>query len=263
MNLELDGKVALIGGSSKGLGKGCAVELAKEGVNLVITGRNTKVLEKTAASIRKKYGVRVLPLTIDLSDISMIGSLVKETIDEFKRIDILVINSGGPPPGSFFEVESDDWEKSHDLVFGYALEFYKNIVPVMKKQKWGRIIIISSLSVKEPSSGLILSNVYRSAVLSLSKTISKELLAYNITVNTVLPGAFKTDRAIQLMEKAASDSNLPLKDIESKNIKNLPLGRYQDPSELGYVVAFLASEKANGITGTSISLDGGLSKGLF
>ena len=263
MNLELNGKVALVGGSSKGLGKGCAVELAKEGVNLVITGRNTKVLEKTADSLRKNYGVRVLPFTIDLSDISMIEILVSKTIDEFKRIDILVVNSGGPPPGSFFEVESEDWKKSHNLVLGYVLELYKNIVPLMKKQKWGRIINISSLSVKEPSPGLILSNVYRSGVLSLAKTISKDLLAYNITVNTVLPGAFKTDRAIQLMEKAASDTNLPFKDIEVKNIKNLPLGRYQDPSELGYVVAFLASEKAKGITGTSITVDGGLSKGLF
>ena len=263
MNLELDGKVALIGGSSKGLGKGCALELAKEGVHLVITGRNTKVLEKTAASIRKKYGVRVLPFTIDLSDNSMIKNLVIETINEFKRIDILVINSGGPSPGSFFEIESDDWKKSHDLVFGYALEFYHHILPVMKKQKWGRIIIISSLSVKEPNASLILSNVYRSAVLSLSKSISKGLLPYNITVNTVLPGAFKTDRAIQLMEKDASDSNLSLKDIEAKNIKNLPLGRYQDSSELGYLVVFLSSEKASGITGTSIPIDGGLSNGLL
>ncbi|OGC22611.1 hypothetical protein A3J90_07030 [candidate division WOR-1 bacterium RIFOXYC2_FULL_37_10] len=262
MNFGLKDKVAVIGGSSKGLGKGCAISLAKEGVHIVLCANGEQSLAETAHLI-ETLGVKVLPLEVDMSSKDDNEKIIKETIDTFGKIDILVNNSGGPLPGTFFDFSDKDWEKAFNDVLMYVVRLTRGVIPYMKKNKWGRIINITSLVVKEPAETLVLSNVFRTGVVSLAKTLSKELIKNNITINNICPGAFKTDRAIELMKVAAKEKGVTIEDIEKEAIKTMPLGRYQKPEELGALVAFLCSELASGITGTTIQIDGGISKGLF
>jgi len=264
MNLGIKNKVALIGGASKGLGKGCAVQLAKEGVNVAICAIDAESLKETTDFIRKTTDVEVLPILADLSDIKGIKeNIVDKVISKFGRINILIVNSGGPKPGTFYDVSEKDWRDAFDSVLYYVIELYRLVIPQMKKNNWGRIINSTSLTVKEPAETLILSNVFRTGLISLAKTISKELIKYNITINNICPGAFKTDRAIQLMKDQSERTGTSIEDIEKNAVANLPLGRYQTPEELGDLVTFLCSELARGITGTTIQIDGGISKSLL
>lgn len=264
MNLEIKNKVALIGGASMGLGKGCAIQLAKEGVDVAICSNDRISLNKTTEFIRESSGVEVLPILADLSDTANIKDhIVDKVIEKFGRIDILVVNSGGPKPGTFFDLSEKDWRDAFESVLYYVIELYRNVIPQMKKNEWGRIINCTSLTVREPAETLILSNVYRSGVVSLAKSISKDLIKSNITINNICPGAFKTGRAIQLMNAVAEEKGVTIEDVEKNAIANLPLGRYQTPKELGDLVTFLCSELAKGITGITIPIDGGISSGLF
>lgn len=262
MNLGLKGKVAVIGGSSKGLGRGCAVRLAQEGANIVICANDGPSLKETAEYIAK-LGVEVLPLEVDMAVRSDNERIVNEALKKFGAIDILVNNSGGPAAGTFFDFNEDDWQRAYEAVLLYVIRLCQLTIPRMKQQKWGRIINLTSLTVKEPAETLILSNVFRSGVVSMAKSLSRELIKHNITINNICPGAFKTDRAIELMKKAAKAAGSSVSEIEKNNIKNMPLGRYQTPEELGDLVAFLCSDLACGITGTTLQIDGGMSHGLF
>lgn len=262
MNLKLKNKVAVIGGSSKGLGHGCAVSLAKEGANIVICSNDEKSLKAAAESIRN-LGVEVLPLQVDMASKEDNEKTINETIKKFGRIDILINNSGGPAAGNFFDFKDEDWEKAFNDVLLYVVRLTRMATPHMKKNNWGRIINLTSLTVKEPSENLILSNVFRTGVVSMAKTLSRELIKHNITINNICPGAFKTDRAIELMKKQAAKNNKTVEEIEAEAIKSMPLGRYQRPEELGDLVTFLCSELAEGITGTTIQIDGGIYHGLF
>ena len=263
MDLGLHDKVALITGSSKGLGKACALQLAKEGVNVAICARGSEALKETANFIKKSTNVKVLPLMADLSKTTELRRVVGDTLNMFGRIDILVVNSGGPPPGNFFDLTEQDWTNAFSSIMYYVIELYRLVIPQMKERKWGRIINITSLAVKEPSKNLVLSNVFRTGVVSLAKTLSKELIGYNITINNVCPGAFKTNRVIQLMMDQSKKTGVPIEKIEEESINSFPLKRYQEPKEMGDFVVFLASELAKGITGTTIQIDGGIAKGLF
>ncbi|HMJ47598.1 MAG TPA: SDR family oxidoreductase [Ferruginibacter sp.] len=259
---SLKGRVAIIGGSSKGLGKGCAISLAKAGVDIVLCARNQEKLEETAKEIRA-LGVSVLPLCVDMSSASDNEMIIKETLRQFNRIDILVNNSGGPRAGNFKDFTEEDWGVAFQSVLMYAIRMTTLALPHMQKNKWGRIINIASLSVKEPAETLVLSNVFRAGLLGFSKSITKELIKNNITINTLCPGAFKTDRAAELIKKAAADSGKTPQQVEEENMQKLPLGRYQTPEELGAFAAFLCSDIAGGITGTTIQIDGGISNSLL
>ena len=262
MDLGIKNRIAIIGGSSKGLGKGCAISLAKEGINIVLCANDKPSLENTANEIRN-LGVDVLPLYVDMSSSKDNELIVKETLKKFGKIDILINNSGGPAPGTFFDFDETQWDKAYNDVLKYVIRMIRMVTPIMMKNKWGRIVNITSLAVKEPTATLILSNVYRSGVVSLAKSVSKDLIKDNITINNICPGAFKTDRAIELMTKVANEKKITIEEVEKNNIQNLPLGRYQTPQELGDLVTFLASENAKGITGTTIQIDGGISNLLF
>ncbi|MCX5696450.1 MAG: SDR family oxidoreductase [Candidatus Omnitrophica bacterium] len=263
MNTGLSGKVALIGGASKGLGMGCALQLAREGVNVAICARGADKLKETAEFIRNNAKVEVLPIVADLSNKKDLKKMVDTVINKFGGIDILIVNSGGPKAAGFFDLSEQDWDDAYRSVFYYVVELYRNFIPQMKARKWGRIINIASLSVKEPAENLVLSNVFRSGVVSLAKTLSRDLIGHNITINNICPGAFKTDRAMQLILERSKTTGESVKEIEEKAISSLPLKRYQTPEELGDLVVFLASEAARGITGTTIQIDGGIYKGLF
>lgn len=262
MDLKLRNKVALIGGSSKGLGLACALRLAQEGANVVICSNENNSIEKAKEKL-EKFGVKVLALEADMTSKEDNERIINETIKTFGRLDILINNSGGPPPGNFFDLSENDWQKSFESILLYVIRLCKLAVPHMQKNKWGRIINLTSLVVKEPSENLILSNVFRVGVVSMAKTLSRELVRSNITINNICPGAFKTDRAIELMNKSAERQKKSVEEIEANAIKGIPLGRYQQPEELGDLVAFLCSELACSITGTTIQIDGGISRGLF
>lgn len=259
---NLINRVAIVGGASKGLGFGCAYELAKNGAKIVLCARNENVLDEAASKLHR-IGAEVLPLTVNMSNADDNNFIIQSTLERFGKIDILVNNSGGPPAGKYNEFLESDWNNAFQSILMYNIRMTSMAVEIMKKNKWGRIINITSLSVKEPSEGMVLSNVFRSGVISFSKSISKDLIKNNITINNLCPGAFKTDRTIELIKKASGISGKSVDEIQKENQARLPLGRYQEPEELGAFVYFLCSEYASGITGTTIAIDGGISNSLM
>jgi 3-oxoacyl-[acyl-carrier protein] reductase len=262
IDLNLKDRLAIVGGASKGLGYGCAEALVQQGANVLITGRNIKNLEAAAIRLRT-YGTCVIVKAGDMADPNFNNSIISCADSLFGRIDILVNNSGGPTAGKFSQFSDKDWLNAFNSVLMYNIRMTSMALELMRRNSWGRIINITSLSVKEPVETLVLSNVYRAGVVAFAKTISKELIKSNITINNLCPGAFKTDRAVELLTQAAALRNISMSELEKENIKNLPLGRYQAPSELGGIVAFLCSEHARGLTGTTIQVDGGISNSLF
>jgi 3-oxoacyl-[acyl-carrier protein] reductase len=253
MELGLKNKVAFVAGSSQGLGRSVALELAKEGAQLVICGRNADTIQLAEAEI-KATGAKVLALVGDLSIAGDREYLIATTLREFNRVDILVTNTGGPPPGKFESFTQQDWDNAVQLLLSSAVGLVRGFLPGMKERNWGRIIAITSQAVKQPVNNLILSNSIRSSVAGLMKTLANELGEYNITVNNVMPGYTQTARLAKLLE--ANPSMLAAK-------KEIPLGRFGQPEEFAAAVTFLASERASYITGVSLAVDGGWIKGTL
>ena len=262
MNFELIGKVAIIGGSSKGLGKACAISLAKEGANIILCANDITSLKETKDEI-ETLGISVLDVYADMSSESDNEKIIQNTLAKFGRIDILVNNSGGPKPGIFSDLTIDDWDNAYNSVLKYNIRMIKGCLPHMEKNRWGRIVNITSLAVKEPAPTLVLSNVFRSGVVSLAKSLSKDLIGKGITINNICPGAFKTDRALELMQVRAETLGITIEEVEEQAVSTFPQKRYQNPDELGDLVCFLASKRAAAITGTTIQIDGGISNSLL
>ena len=263
MELGIKNKVALVAASSKGLGKAVAWSLAQEGAKLVICARNKSELEKTADDIFLATGVSVFPLVVDLSVTEQIEWLISETMDLFGKVDILVTNAGGPLPGNFDDVSDEDWMHSVQLTLLSTIRLTRAVLPGMKQQKWGRIIHMTSVSVKQPIDNLLISNVLRPGVIGLTKSMALELAKDNILVNAVCPGYYLTDRVKSLLEDKAKKTGHTIQKATEEINKQIPLNRLGNPSELSSLVAFLASEKASYITGTTIQADGGYVKGLM
>ncbi len=262
MNFNIKGKTAIIGGSSKGLGKACATALAREGVNIVICARNKQALTETKSEL-ESLGVEVLAVEADMSVSGDNERLVKEAVSRFGGVDILVNNSGGPKPGTFRDVSEQDLDDAYNSVLKYNIRMINFCLPYMERNGWGRIVNITSITVKEPLPNLVLSNIFRSAVVSYSKTISKELISKGITINNVCPGYFKTDRVTQLMKARSAEEGISLSEYEQKAIADFPHKRYIDPQEFGDLVSYLCSDQARSINGTSIQIDGGFLSGLI
>ncbi len=253
MDLGLKDKVAFVAASSKGLGKSVAMELSREGASVVICGRD-KARVNDAENEIGVSGNRVLALVGDLSIAKDRDSMIAAAISEFGKVDILVTNTGGPPAGKFEEFGQEDWENAFQQLLGSAVGLVKGFLPEMKKQKWGRIISITSQAVKQPVQNLVLSNSVRASVVGLMKTLCNELGEYNITVNNVMPGYTQTARLDKLISGNPAFANVT---------KEIPLGRFGRPDEFAAAVTFLASERASYITGVSLAVDGGWIKNIL
>ena len=254
MDLGLKSKVAFVAASSQGLGKSVALELAQEGANVIICGRNKENLEKAKQEIENQTNQKILALAGDLSISVEREHIIKMVLQSYNTIDILVTNSGGPPAGKFEDFNQQDWDKAYNQLLPGVVGLINGFLPGMKQKKWGRIICITSMAVKQPVNNLILSNAVRASIVGLTKSLSNELAIHNITVNNVMPGYTETERLKKLIESNPSFASA---------IAEIPLGRFGKPEEFAAAVTFLVSERASYITGVSLAVDGGWIKGIF
>ena len=262
MDLGLKDKVALVAASSQGLGRAVAEELAAEGASLVLCGRNAQTLDEAAAAIAERSNTRVLAVPADVTNTDDIKRLVDAGIERFGRIDILVTNAGGPPAGRFDQLTREQWEQGIRLTLLSAVELTRLVLPGMKERRWGRILNITSIAVKQPVENLLLSNSLRAGLTGFARTLANEVAADGITVNNVLPGYTRTERLDELAEMMAEKQGISPGEFRGKWEKEIPMGRLGEPREFAAVVAFLASERASYVTGTSIQVDGGWIKSL-
>jgi 3-oxoacyl-[acyl-carrier protein] reductase len=257
VDLGLNDKVALVGASSRGLGKASALALAREGARVTICARTETDLEAAAEEIRDQTRAEVLAVAADLSSAEGIHSVVAATVERFGGVDVLVNNSGGPTLGSFPELTDDDWRQGFEAVTLNFVRFVREVTPYMREKRWGRIIGIQSSSVKQPVQNIDLSNGIRPGIAGLMKAIMPELASDAITINLVLPGMFLTSRIHPgLATGGSKDHELAVEQL-APIAATIPLGRLGEPIELGHLVAFLASERASYITGAVYQVDGG------
>ncbi len=264
MDLGLRDKVAIVMAASKGLGRACAAALAAEGAGVTIGARGAQALEKTALEIQQATRSRVLAVPTDVTKAEDMEAIVTATVREFGRIDILVNNAGGPPAGKFESFGDAQWQAAFELNLLSTVRMVRLVLPHMRKAGSGRIITIVSTSVKQPIDGLLLSNAIRSGVVGLAKTLSVELAPDNITVNNVCPGRILTDRLRQIYHiNERVQQGVSEEAVLKEMAQDVPMGRVGKPEELGALVAFLASQQAAYITGTTIQVDGGLVRSLL
>ena len=258
MELGLRERVAIVGGSSKGMGRAAALALAKGGASVTICARNEGDLRKTEIEIaRASSQHHVLAIPADLSHGEDIKRVVRSTFNRFGRIDISVNNIGGPPSGRPSELGDEEWNQALELNFLSVVRMSREVVPYMKQQQWGRIINRLSISVRQPRDGVVLSTSSRLAVVGYAKVLATELAPFNITVNNVLPGSILTDRLSALFDAQAQEQSCSREEMVKQATKAIPMGRLGTPEEVGNIIAFLASELAGYITGASIPVDGG------
>ena len=263
MDFGLNDKVALVTAASKGLGKGIALQLAREGAEVAISSRSEEALRVAAAEIAAASGRQPLVVAADVSDTAAIERLVALTLERFGRIDVLVNNAGGTPPGQFTDLSDEQWQGAVDLLLLSTVRLTRAVLPQMRERRWGRIINSTSVSVKQPIAGLLLSNSVRTAVIGLAKTLSQEVARDGITVNNLLPGSIYTDRIEQLNRARAQRTGQSIEEVRRAAEEDIPIGRYGTVEEYAAAAAFLASEQASYITGLSLLVDGGLYRGLI
>ena len=263
MDLGLKGRVAIVGGGSKGLGRACADSLAQEGANLAICSRNAEELDQAAGQISGEFGVDVLAVAADLSRLEDIQALVKRTTDHFGRLDILVNNSGGPPAGRAADTTEEVWKQSIDMALLFFIRMSRESVPHMKNVGWGRIVNILASSVFQPIDNLVTSGVTRLGAVAYAKSLADEVGRDNILVNNVAPGYLLTDRMMHIFETRSQDTGSNVKDLLQAHSATIPVGRLGRPEELGDLVTFLSSEKNSYTTGATILVDGGVVRSVM
>jgi len=263
MDLGLKNKIALVAAASRGLGRAVAEELAAEGASLVICARKQETIERVANEIAFSTRASVVGLAADVSNPDDVARLVKSTIDRYGRIDILVTNSGGPPAGPFEAFDLEQWESATRLLLYSSVNLARAVVTGMKEQRWGRILNITSIAVKQPVDNLILSNSLRAAVTGFARTLANEVAPFGVTVNNIMPGYTRTERVEELAKMMAVKQGITPEEFVARWEKEIPMRRIGDPREFAALAAFLVSERASFITGTSIPVDGGWIKALI
>ena len=262
MDLGLRGKVALVPASSQGLGKAVALAFAREGARLAICSRRLDAIEATAEEARQ-LGAEVLALAADLTRAEDIANLVQRTVERFGGVDILVTNAGGPPAGRFDDFDDAAWQAGYELTLLSAIRLIRAALPSMRQRGGGVIITMTSSSIKQPISNLILSNVFRAGVAALAKTLADELAPDNIRVNNVVPGRIATERVAQLDQANAARLGVDVETVRQSMLAQIPLRRYGEPEEFADAVVFLASDRASYITGATLQVDGGMIRSLW
>ena len=263
MDLGLAGRVAVIGGGSKGLGRACADSLAQEGANLVICSRNAEELESAAAEIRAASGVQVLAVPGDLSRLDDIQRLVQAAVDNFGRLDIAVANSGGPPSGRAVDTDEETWSRSIDMALSFFIRMGREATPHMRQQKWGRVVNILASTVYQPIDNLVTSGVTRMGAVAYAKSLADEVGRDNVLVNNVAPGFLMTERMRHIFETRAGETGQSVDTVLEAGASRIPVGRFGRPEELGDFVAYLCSDKNTYVTGTTILIDGGVVRSVM
>ena len=253
MDMGIKGKTALICGSSKGLGRGCAEALAAEGVNLVMNARTSSNLERTAEKIRKTYKVAVKTIACDVTTVD--GQ--NKVFDTISNLDILVTNAGGPPPGMWHDWEQEDFLAALNANMLTPISFIKAYLPGMIAQGWGRIVNITSQSVKAPIATLGLSNAARTGLTGYVAGTARQVASKGVTINNLLPGVHDTDRIVSIDQSAVRAEGISMQQVKAKREAGIPVGRYGTRDEFGAACAFLCSQQAAFIVAQNILLDGG------
>ncbi|MFH1980944.1 MAG: SDR family oxidoreductase [Pseudomonadota bacterium] len=263
MDYGIAGKIALVAAASRGLGQGCAAQLAAEGCRVAICSRNAEDAEKAASVMAGATGAEVTGFGADMSRIEDIARLLDAVREAVGTPDILVTNAGGPPPGTFATTDLDDYPRALELNLMSAVRLIHGVVPAMKEKGWGRIIAITSISVKQPIADLLLSNMARAGLTGFLKTIATELAPFGITVNALLPGIHKTSRMDQLVASRVAREGGRVEAVYQAMMDTVPARAIGDPADFGAAAAFLASAQARYITGQNLLVDGGRYSGLL
>jgi 3-oxoacyl-[acyl-carrier protein] reductase len=262
LDLGLEGKVALVTAASKGLGRAIATELAREGASVMISSRDVEALSKTAGEIREETGAEVAYLAADLTSAGDIEALVSHATSRFGGVDVLVNNTGGPPPGTFEELDDEAWQGAFEQVLMSLIRCVRAVLPVMRERGGGRIVNVASSSVKQPIEALTLSNTFRTGLAGLAKNLSIELAPDGILVNTLGPGRIATARSQGMDASQAESRDVSVEEVRAEFEARIPLGRYGTPEEFARVAAFLASPANSYVTGQAILVDGGMIRAL-
>jgi 3-oxoacyl-[acyl-carrier protein] reductase len=257
MDLGLSGKKALVLAASQGLGLGVAERLAQEGADVVITGRSEGRMREAAAAINAKSGGRAHVVVADLAAAGVATHIADSARSALGQVDILVNNSGGPPPRPAYDIPSDLWSAQFEQMILPLFEVTRQLTPDMRSRKWGRIITLASSGIVQPIPSLAISNALRLSLVGWMKTLSAEIAADGVTVNVVAPGRIDTARVRDIDQKAAEKTGRPIGDVVLDSVKTIPAGRYGRVDEFAAVVAFLAGEPASYVTGSIIRVDGG------
>ena len=263
MDLGLRDKVAIVGGASRGLGYASAEALAREGAKLVVWARRNPALAEAAARLAGAHGVEVVPVLGDVREAADQEKVVAATLERFGRVDILVNNDGAPPIGRLMDFDDAAWEKALRQNLTSVVRLVRLAVPSMRARGWGRIVNITAISVKAPIAGFGLSVASWAALVGFSKTLSRELGSDGITVNTICPGRIDTDLLKRSLKAQAEVEGRAVEAVLEEARSRIPLGRLGRPAEIGAVVAFLASEQASYLTGTTLQVDGGSLESLL
>jgi 3-oxoacyl-[acyl-carrier protein] reductase len=262
MDLGLRGKVVLVCGGSRGIGFAAAEEFVREGASVAICARDAEVVEG-AAALLAAHGGAVLGIAADLATADGIASVVSQVAEWRAHVDVLVTNTGGPPTSPALGADWPAWQRASDLLLRSAVELTRAFVPGMQKRKWGRVIGITSMAVKQPVPSLVLSNALRAAVTGYYRTLADEVAVDGVTVNTVLPGYTETERLVGLADAATKRTGATREAVYDQWKATTPAGRLGKPEELAAVIAFLASDRAGFLTGQAICVDGGFVRALL
>ena len=262
MDLGLRGKVALVAAASQGMGQAAAMALAREGCRIAICARTRGPLNETAEAIRKATSAEVVSVAVDLARPEGPSAFVERALEAYGGLDVLVGNAGGPPTGTFDSVPEAEWDRIYGLTFQSTARLVRAALPALRHRGGGSIVLLQSISVKQPLDNLILSNAMRGAVLGLAKSLARELAKDSIRVNVVAPGYVGPDRLLEVVQARAEKEGVGVEATTASMAREIPLGRFGTPEEIGDLVAFLASPRAAYITGDVVQIDGGLYRGI-
>ncbi len=262
MDLGLQGKVALVAASSKGLGRAIAAELAAEGARVMISGRTEETLSRAATEIEEETGSEVRYQVADLAREKDVRDLVNSSVEQFGVVDVLVNNSGGPPAGGFDDLSEEEWRDAFELNLMSFVRLIRNVLPHMRERGGGRIVNVASSSIKQPIENLTLSNTFRAGIAGLAKSLASELAPDSILINTLGPGRIHTERSASLDLAQAEALDIPVEEVRTEFASKIPLGRYGTSEKFAKVVAFLASPANAYTTGQTILIDGGMVRAL-